>query len=720
MQVQRLVLMVGAVFLGGCSTLSSQLKMHSENVARCDKLLAEPDLPDWKIDQNYLLERAGFIGQPCKLQKLSFNDVRESNWQAICELEEIVSQDRTPAIDQELQRITTGYKHIKTGIDQLREQCIPKTLKSDASPPSLTIRQLSSCLQAAIVQNEKSTDLPSISKSATQIIKATESLTRETTGNEQKDLQLWAATVKSSLQKLQSPATYARDAIANLPQSHAVTHLAQQSYRRLKKTVALGDKSINRVDDKTNGALSIGNMFFGETLSEELAKTVSPTLLEFQKQHPEDPLASVGMFTRAVARSACENQNNGEDTGLLQNLLDSTLIRLADPATKESGAAKSPTQIQHLHPDYIVPSYAQLDIPARRRPTVADFSPTLDNSNSTKKTAETNPAPQATSATSTAANTAEAAQTIHAIYAGYEWQARRHLLQQQQDKLTSYAGTLPLPSEARVQELAKAAAAMEIAPEFLEQLAQTGKASNYALPEQNIRPDNLSRSARDNEQITASQTTNRTPDIHIHYTPPPKPALLPDLCSTLRDGNILCQLVNDRYLLQPISGFESAAYIDQKLDKALNRIGGIIQSYTQQHPAGYRATVTGYASHKEAAQLCWATHQTWPKKSDYVIDLEYSPISYKSGKSIQRISTAHRVNGMSFSFDVDCRGTEAKEQGNRLLSAARAIWVAHQLEQYSGGAIHISDIKAAGDSKATLNPTDAAADRTVVIILVAK
>jgi hypothetical protein len=83
---------------------------------------------------------------------------------------------------------------------------------------------------------------------------------------------------RSSLQKLLSAETLRDDFIVNLAQNHAMTFLAERSYRQLKKTIASADKRIERLDEKAYGALTVGNWFFTPKLQQAIADSLPPQL----------------------------------------------------------------------------------------------------------------------------------------------------------------------------------------------------------------------------------------------------------------------------------------------------------------------------------------------------------------------------------------------------------------------------------------------------------
>jgi chaperonin cofactor prefoldin len=711
---QRLAAVAGLLVLGGCASLGEQIQHQQAIIQRCDAIQESPQLPDWQVGERYLLERAGAFAN-CTLQSdwlkkdIPTGKDNKTQWKALCELDEILQRYefknlQTPpqpapsnagnpknqeTLTSALTNLSQSYQKLNTKLEALQHCIAPKL----GEP----IRTNSICV---------SDNAPEIIKAAadtTRNLSSVADLAKQEVATAKADLQLWFLTSKSSLQKLLSAETLQDDFIVNLAQNHAMTFLAERSYRQLKKTIASADKRIERLDEKAYGALTVGNWLFTPKLQQAIADSLPPQLANADKRDESKQASAV--FRHELARAACNNASNSSETGMLQALLDGAFIASWHASFNQS----------NTHPNSAKHALGRNGIFTQKETQPPEL-PT---------------APPITMAPFAACNTNT---DVHKVYSAYEWQTRRLLIESRlneagrntpqtpgNSKPEAEAPTPALPREDEVRKLAKDAASRDISPAYLRQLAQNGlKSGSFRIPmdygqigqasiRQNIQSAWAEQSMVINSQIS---NDNRNANTIIVNPPPASPTpATPDLCPAIRSLGLMCTPLGGSWRITPqlderFATFEAS---DNKLETRLIKAGTIAATFAAQNNQTLHAQIDGYASNKSADPLC--------TNRGGKLNANAYTLHYSNNGRISRIEYLHGTpSATPIAFSIDC-SNKASQQGNLLLSAARAMWAAHLLERTAQGAIVIDSIRPHGNQLANGSIVDHAADRTVAITL---
>lgn len=160
----------------------------------------------------------------------------------------------------------------------------------------------------------------------------------------------------------------------------------------------------------------------------------------------------------------------------------------------------------------------------------------------------------------------------------------------------------------------------------------------------------------------------------------------------------------------PNQRFQTFAASDKTLETLFTKAGIAAATFAAQNNKTLFAQIDGYASLKSAEHLCTAQGNTL-KSAAYVF--RYSDRGQINGIQYKH----HTPSATPITASIDCRN-KAHQHGNLLLSAARAMWTAHLMEQNAQGAIVIDSIQPHGNQLANSSSvSDNPGDRTVAITL---
>lgn len=694
---QRLAAVAGLLVLGGCASLGEQIQHQQAIIQRCDVILDTPQLPDWQVGERYLLERAGAFAN-CTLHSSLLGQKEQTQWKALCELDEILLRNEIKA-SHEFSTFKEAIKNLESTLTTT-QLCITSAFEKRKLP--LTSRTL---LPEAVQCIDKNAfELIQKAWTTSRALTEISSKAKQIAPSAAADLRLWAITSQNSLQKLLSAETLRDDFIVNLAQNHAMTFVAERSYRQLKKTIASADKRIERLDEKAYGALTVGNWFFTPKLQQAIADSLPPQLA-IADTHDGSFKAST-VFRHELARAACVNVNSSSETGMLQALLDGAFIEAEDMRIQSN-----------IYPLHLAPHAQGRNGMAICRESAVQALPVVEN--------QVTAPPEM----------CRVVPDVHNIYSAYEWQARRQLIDNRLNaagrnttqtpgtsKPEAEAPTPVLPREEDVRKLAKDAASRNISRVYLTQLAQNGldKTESFRFPveywqmgqadiRQNIQSAWAEQSMVINSQIS---NDNRNANTIIVNPPPASPTpATPDLCPAIRSLGLMCTPLGGSWRITPqlderFATFEAS---DNKLETRLIKAGTIAATFAAQNNQTLHAQIDGYASNKSADPLC--------TNRGGKLNTNAYTLHYSNNGRISRIEYLHGTpSATPIAFSIDC-SNKASQQGNLLLSAARAMWAAHLLERTAQGAIVIDSIRPYGNQLANSSIVDHAADRTVAITL---
>jgi len=279
----------------------------------------------------------------------------------------------------------------------------------------------------------------------------------------------------------------------------------------------------------------------------------------------------------------------------------------------------------------------------------------------------------------------------------------------------------------KVEQLAESAVAPAVDAAWRTRPAAERKLDNLALSfdnakvqplvvQQNLVVANITLGNINNIQNTNNNTNTFAPVFQPSIALPGAGRDDGNLCTTPGLAGVACWGAGNRYVLRPQGTFaiadwqRSAGSDADAVQRGVKAIGEAAAAFGRQRGIVFRANVTGYASHENAARLCAPAGWTTPQVAPFVVN--------RTANGRMELAFRSRLNGRA-SVAVACGAKGRGDDGNVLLGAARAAWAAGIVEEAAAGAVAVERIASSGAKDAFRGSAAGTGDgdRTVVVEL---
>lgn len=723
-----MLVIAGIGLLSGCAAQMSKSIEQRVDVSEQCRQVQEDQLPSTDTNpHNILSAHLGNFGS-CDVAWLDTEN-KKYEFLPLCSFAQIQSkydyEFSTAPAKPHKDKILTSYKKVVAALAKLK---ITLDSSQDKIQTSLKTKKEKRLLVTTEAIN--GIDLPAIRGNLAELRKALNELRLELKAGSEAisqqaatEFSAWDTNFRAMLDQFDRllSGDY-RIVVSDTLRNQVMVHSARRSLELLHSALRPADAIINKLDQQGYGVISVGYMAFGPNIQDAVddaklkIEGIYAARLERANQNSKIKVSTqeyMQQFMWEMRRAACANLQQGTQFSMLTEIVDTLLIRKIPDQDKNKtiirkklqAYAPTPRGTRELTGSFVeaYPLMVEAADPA--------------NSASGGKAGQTDQ---------------QASVALHVSLAN-EWAARQMLLVEKMDARVKASARperdkegrelpqkiifppLEQVDEAVVTQIADTASARVIddatrsAPELLINQT-TDKGDNLRLAiANNINVSAAAyavsqASATINASFNVSNTFNPTntvaPIINVAPYPATGPGTSPEVpesfCASsyfsnkeaacMRDGgSYVVTFSTSRY-------FESEACSSKSIEAELIDLAKAASEFANKNGTRFSAAITGYASPLAAT----------PKNCGYQLAPRCTYVN--------QIRSAIKIEG--------CRPAPGKDDGNRMLSAARADFAARTLEQAARGTILVKALSAQGaDSAYGAAHENLDLDRTVVVRL---